>query len=543
MTILLSSYIFLYHIFYKNITWSYWFKIMSDNIDRNLTTSGIIKNTFWVYFITFLIAPMQYIVRILIAKHLPVEEVWLVYAMIWLTGILAIYNDLGFREAIWYFYPRYLARKDYNKSKTILISTLIIQLVSSCILSSLLIHFSDSIAIHYLKYPDASFIIKIFGWYLFFYILYSFIDNIFLLYQNAFINKVISLINQISLIVFVFLVPYGVFTAIWVKSDLSWYVIAHIFPSIIGIIIWIFIFMKKYKSIALQWEFHRDAQEYKKVQKYALGVLVTNNIIYLLSSIDIQIATFLFGTTKSWLYSYGMMLTNLFITLLSPIGWLLYPMVSHLKARNYDGMMKRVFYAIVNYMWVIAMVWSIYVFMYSEQIMWFLFGINYIDAGNIVKRNLLFVTFGVLSGIIFIIYAWLGLIKKRLKMLIVVFILNVLWNFLLSNRLGINGIALTMWITWMALFIYWYIDLIREGVELQINYKLFLKNIIISIIAISIIYYFYRDLWSNNIDIIKWIAISWFLYIFVIAIVNITIIKNAGIIIRQLIKSQKNITN
>ena len=48
---------------------------MSDNIDRNLTTSGIIKNTFWVYFITFLIAPMQYIVRILIAKHLPVEEV------------------------------------------------------------------------------------------------------------------------------------------------------------------------------------------------------------------------------------------------------------------------------------------------------------------------------------------------------------------------------------------------------------------------------------------------------------------------------------
>lgn len=514
---------------------------MSDHIDRNLTQNGIIKNTFWIYFITFLIAPMQYIVRILIAKNLPLEQVWLVYAMLGLTWILAIYNDLGFREAIWYFYPRYLAEKKYNKSKTLLIFTLILQLVSSCVLAFLLIHFSDTIAIHYLKYPDASFIIKIFSGYLFFYILYNFIDNIFLLYQDAFLNKIISLINYISLIVFVFFVPYGIFQFIWVKTNLSWYVIAHILPSIVGILIWFYIFLKKYKSIALQWNFERNSQEYKKVQKYALWVLVTNNIIYLLSSIDIQIATYLFGTAKSWLYSYGTMLPNLFITLFAPIWTLLYPMVSHLKARNRDDMMKKVFYAIINYMWVMALIWSIFVFVYSEHIMSILFGPQYIEAWFIVKWNLLFVLFGVLSGIIFVIYAWLGLIKKRLKMLIFVFIFNILWNFLLSRFIGVWGIALATWITRTILFVYWYIDLRKEWVELQINYKLFIKNIIISSISIALIYYLYGDIaGSTKADTIKWLAISWLIYLLIITITNIDIIKNASTVVRQLIKTQQN---
>lgn len=513
---------------------------MSDHIEYRLTQQGIIKNTFWMYFITFLIAPMQYIVRILIAKNLPLQEVGLVYAMLGLTGILAIYNDLGFREAIWYFYPRYLANKDYSKSKTILILTLIIQLVSSCVLAVLLRYFADSIAIHYLKYPSASLVIKMFSGYLFFNILYHFIDNIFLLYQDAFINKIISLINYIALIVFVFLVPYGVFNIIWVKTNLSWYVLAHIIPSIVGILIWFFIFVKKYKNIAMQGEFSFDMQEYKKVQKYALGVLITNNIIYLLSSIDIQIATYLFGTTQSWLYSYGMMLTNVFLTLFAPISMLLYPLVSHLRARNYDDMMKKVFFAIINYMWMISLVWSIFFFMYSEHIMSLLFGTEYINAGSIVKWNLLFVIFGVLSSIIFVIYAGLGLIKKRLKMLVIVFILNILWNFLLSQLLGIDGIALTMWITWAALFIYGYIDLRKEGVALQIDYKLFLKNIIISALAVLIIYNLYGDIGSEKSDIFQWLMITWVIYIVVIAIANINIIKNARVVVNQLIKNQKS---
>lgn len=516
---------------------------MSDHIDQHLTQKGIIKNTFWIYAVTLLIAPMQYVVRIIIAHNIPLKEVWLVYSLLWLTGILAIYNDLGFREAIGYFYPKYLANKDYNKSKTVLIFTLVLQLVSSCIIAGLLWVFAGSIAQHYLNYPGSDIVIKIFGGYLFFLILYNFIDGIFMLYQDAFWNKILHLINYIVLLALTFLVPYGIFNYIGIKSNLTWFIVAQIIPSIVSIIIGVLVFLKKYRAIAFKWNFIRDNNEYKIVQKYALGVLITNNIVYLLSAIDIQISTYLFGTTTSGLYSYGMMLTNMFVTLLSPIGLLLYPMVSHLRARSREETMKKVFYAVINYMWLIAMIWSFFLFAYSNQLMSILFGSEYGPAGTIVKRNLLFVPFGVLSGIIFMIYAGLGLIKKRLKMLIVVFILNIIGNFVFSYFLHINGIALNIWLTWLALFIYGYIDLRKEKIELQLDYKLFIKNIIIWSIVLILLHYLFTyikiDFTLDRFYSIKWIAIAATVYLSALFITNFNMIKNIISTSKQLMKLRK----
>lgn len=100
-----------------------------------------------------MIAPLQYLVRIVIAKNLPLDQVGILYSLLGLTGILSIYNDLGFREAIGFFYPKYLAGKEFNKAKTLLIFTLVLQLVSAVVLGILLRFFSSAIAEHYLNAP------------------------------------------------------------------------------------------------------------------------------------------------------------------------------------------------------------------------------------------------------------------------------------------------------------------------------------------------------------------------------------------------------
>ncbi|MBP7007315.1 hypothetical protein KBB05_00900 [Patescibacteria group bacterium] len=79
-------------------------------------------------------------------------------------------------------------------------------------------------------------------------------------------------------------------------------------------------------------------------------MLITNNIIYLISQIDLQFTTFLFGAKEAALYSYGMMITNLTISLLAPIGGLLYPMISHFKARKEDHKFGMVMYGVMNYL-------------------------------------------------------------------------------------------------------------------------------------------------------------------------------------------------
>lgn len=48
---------------------------MSKDLDHHLSAKGIAKNTFWIYLATFLIAPMQYVIRMLVADNLPIEQV------------------------------------------------------------------------------------------------------------------------------------------------------------------------------------------------------------------------------------------------------------------------------------------------------------------------------------------------------------------------------------------------------------------------------------------------------------------------------------
>ncbi len=464
---------------------------MSSQLDHHLSQKWVIKNTFWIYLITFLIAPMQYVIRMMIAKELPLEQVGIFYSLMWLTGIIAIYNDLWFREAIGYFYPQYLAKKDHNKAKTILVVTLILQIISSLLFAVILYRASDWIALHYLKDSSGSFAIQVFGAYLLFYIIYNFIDGIFMIFQDWFWNKIIGFISYILLVLCVFLTPSWLFSFLGVRSNLTGFILSNIVPSIICIGIGLFVFLKKYYTTIKQWTLQRDRPEYKKIQWYAFGVLITNNIIYLISQIDLQFTTFLFGAKEAALYSYGMMITNLTISLLAPIGGLLYPMISHFKARKEDHKFGMVMYGVMNYLWALALSLSLFLWMYSNHIATFLFGGEYRHAWSLIKRNLPFVVCGLLWWILYTVYAWLGMIKDRMKMLIGVLIINIALNTILSRILWVEGIALTIGLTWLIMFTYSYWDLKKQSIPITIDRWFMLRNVFLSLALLLWLSYFY----------------------------------------------------
>lgn len=509
---------------------------MKDNqLDHHLSQKGVITNTFWVYLVTLLIAPMQYIIRILIAQHLPLEQVGIFYSLMGLTGILAIYNDLWFREAIGYFYPQYLAQKDYNKSKTILIITLILQIISSLIFACVLYRTSDRIAVYYLKDSSGSFAIQVFGAYLLFYIIYNFIDGIFMIFQDGFWNKIIGLISYILIVSCIFFTPLWLFTFLGVRSNLTGFILSNIFPSIICIGIGVIIFLKKYYTSIARWSFQRDRSEYKKIQWYAFGVLITNNIIYLIAQIDLQFTTFLFGPKEAALYSYGMMITNLTISLLAPIGGLLYPMISHFKARDEHHKFGMVMYGVMNYLWVIALVSSFFLWTYSNHITSFLFGSEYRHAWSIIKRNLLFVIFGFLWWILYVVYAWFGMIKSRMKMLIAVLIVNILLNILLSRILWVEGIALTMGLTWLMMFSYSYRDLKKQRMPITLDRSFIARNAVLSIIILWGLSYFYPFDLPDKYSVGMHLLYSGLIYMWGIMIWNITRLKSIRWFIKQMI--------
>lgn len=462
---------------------------MSDQaIEHNISHKGIMKNTMRVYIAAFATAPLQYILRIIVAGNLPLEQVGMYYSLLGIVWIVAVYNDLWFKEAIGYFYPKYLAEKEYNKSKTLLFFTLWFQLITSLILAALLYYFSWLIAFYYLDDISATFVVKIFWLYLLCYIIYNFIDWLFLVFQDGFWNKLISLLNYILLIGIAALVPYGLFEFMGVKSNLTGFVLAQILPSAIGIVIATVVIWRKYRGVAFRGGFERDWAEYKKVQLYSLWVLFTNNLVFLIGQIDLQFTTFLFWTKEAGLYSYGMMLTNLLVTLLSPIGAMLYPLISHLKSRQQDKTLEFLLKGALNYLGTIAAVGSLFLFTYSGHIASFLFGQEYWEAGEIVRWNLPFVFFGLISGLLFMVYAGMGLVKKRIKVLLWAFIINIVCNFALSTLLGVHGVALTVGLTWMMMFLFSYWDLQKHGAPVAMDRKFIGYNLIVAFVALFWLY-------------------------------------------------------
>ncbi|MDP2670824.1 MAG: hypothetical protein Q8O99_08300 [bacterium] len=52
--------------------------------------------------------------------------------------LISLYNDLGLTEALQYYLPKYRIEKKYNEYKTILLSTLGIQVISGFVIAGIL---------------------------------------------------------------------------------------------------------------------------------------------------------------------------------------------------------------------------------------------------------------------------------------------------------------------------------------------------------------------------------------------------------------------
>lgn len=83
-----------------------------------------IKKWFWLYLFSFIIAPIWYIIKIIISNELTVEEVWIVYSVISLVTLFWSFNDFDWQK-VELFFTKIYRKKDYSKAKSVLTYTLL----------------------------------------------------------------------------------------------------------------------------------------------------------------------------------------------------------------------------------------------------------------------------------------------------------------------------------------------------------------------------------------------------------------------------------
>ncbi|GAI17309.1 unnamed protein product, partial [marine sediment metagenome] len=114
-----------------------------------------------VFSLSILAAFINYLVRLVLARNLSVEDYGLFYAALALVLFIGLFKTLGLNKALGKFVAEFKVKKRYDLIKNSIISSFSMQFILSGLIALFLIIFSDFFALNYLRRPDASIVIKI----------------------------------------------------------------------------------------------------------------------------------------------------------------------------------------------------------------------------------------------------------------------------------------------------------------------------------------------------------------------------------------------
>lgn len=480
-------------------------------IDQHATLSEkFLKKWFWLYLFSFIIAPIGYIIKIIISWELSVSEVWILYGVISLITIVSAYNDFGMSESINHFVPKYVTQKRFDKVKSILIYAFTAQMLTGVSIALIFFFWADFIAENYFKSPEASGVLKVFAFYFLGINIFQILGTFFSSIQNTFAFKVIDFFRMWLIM----LVTLYIF--FWDLSSLIYYSYAWIIGLYLGIIIAIVIFYKTYfnKYFAkekLIW----SKNLLKEIFTYWFLVFLWSQASVILSQIDMQMVIYMLGTQDWWYYTNYLSIISISFMVIGPIFSLLFPIFSEMHSKWETKKITLVKEIFTNNFLIIGIAFNFFFFAFSLPITYILFWEKFLTSWIILQYSVLFLTFNYLLQINFNILAWVWRVWVRAKIIGIALIINILTNILFINIMWVSWAALATGLWWILI---WLMSeyVIKWEYKIQIKHREILKNIIVLWGFSGIFLSYFWNYWEI---INEYTRVQLFIVIFIIFII------------------------
>lgn len=510
---------------------------MQKNILEQETLSHkLISKWFRAYVFVIFTAPIGYLVRLLASNTLSVSDVWIIYWVISLFSLLSCYNDLGLTESMSYFLPKYrLEGKKWQIKNTILLS-FFMQLITWIIIFCLLFFNAERLAIHHFHEISATNVIKIMSFYFLWTNLIQVCSSIFVAFQDTFSSGLVWFSNIFSVLIFSLI--------FWISAsfNVSLFALAWIIWIAIWISIWLIQIFRKYNHL-LRLPREKFDKNLISIQfKYAFWVFLTANIWSLLWNVDQQLVVNKLWAESSWYFTNMLSLLNIFITIVSPLLWLLFPIATELSTRNEKKkfqILESTMYTHFAFLWLV--IWWIFL-VFWQEISVLLYWEKFRFSWELLQILWPFLIFQCLSWLNFSLLAGLGKIRERFRILLVSLIVNVTCNVLalFVFNMDLHAVISVLALSRVVQF-FWWIMYIKKRHPFNFDRKFFFKNVLI----IWILCLLFR--WIKNISalfvsnqnrrqllfILAWICLF---YVLVIALFNRWKLKN----LRKEIKNVRN---
>lgn len=409
-----------------------------------------LRKWFWLYLFSFIIAPLWYVVKILVSHDVSVEEIGIIYWVMSLVMLILSFNDLWMAESLNKFIPEYVTQKRYDKVKTILVYALLAQVITGGIIFSVLFFWSTFLGTHYFHDSRAIEVVQVFSffflWFTFFHVLNVFFQAI----QNTFLQRFTEFLRMVAILWFT---AYAFFGEKW---DIFHYSLAWVLWLYIGIFAAFYFFIKHYYFKYLRTEkiiFSFDF--FKKIFSYALLVFLGSQASTILSQVDMQMIIYILGAKDAWFYSNYLSIISIPFVLIGPIFAFLFPVFSEMIAKNENEKIKWVKSIFFKNFFVFSFVFSILFFVFWPIISIILFGEKFEMSGIILQYAIFFIAFNFLLQINFNILAANGKIKERLKIILKALGFNIITNLIFIYTFWVAWAALATGLWWVLI---WYLS-------------------------------------------------------------------------------------
>ena len=478
----------------------------------------LVKKWFWLYFFSYLSAPLLYVIRVVISNspNVSVAEFWVLYGVISLVTLLYTYNDLWLTESLQYFLPRFYFRKQFDNIKTTIYVSLFVEIITWLIISLWLWFGSDWLALHYFESEIASVILKYFCLYFILTNLLQIIQTIFMAFQKTFEYQFIEFIKVLSIALF----TIGFFLID--KWNIEFYSIARLWWLAIAIIFALLLY-KKYRSSVIKWKLKRDWKVLKEYVKYAVWAFVGISARNFFDQIILQMVVYMLWVESAWYYSNFLSLFAIWVTILWPIRSLLYPLTSEYKENENIQWIEKLISIFYNYFSIIALSFSILFVIVWPEISAVFFGEKYLLSWILLSYAWIFLLFRLMASFNFQILAWLWKVKERVCVLwitcLITIIVSIIW-------------IKTGWIYWAAIsfgisnVIYWVLSfylLKKEKFKFKLDWSFILKNFVLLSILWILIYLvknYIFQYWYTRWNILLGLIILWIIFYSIIVIFN-----------------------
>lgn len=500
---------------------------MQKNILQEETLSHkLISKWFRAYLFVIFTAPLGYLIRLVASNTLSVADVWIFYWVLSLITLFYSYNDLWLTESMQYFLPKYrLEGKRWQIKNTIWLS-FFMQLITWIIIFCLLFFNAERLATHHFHAIEATNVIKVMSFYFLWYNLLQVSNSIFVAFQDTFNSWLMWFCNSFSALIF------SIIFRIFASFNVSLFALAWIIWVVIWISIWLIQIFRNYNHLL---KLPRDTVDKNIVSvqfKYAFWVFLTTNISTLLWNVDQQLVVNRLWAESSWYFTNMISLLNIFLTIVSPLLVLLFPIATELSTRKEKEKFKMLESTMYTHFIFLSVVIGWLFLVFWQEISVLLYGEKFRFSWELLQLLWPCLIFNCLSSLNFYLLAGLWKIKQRFMILLVSLIINVTCNVLVLFvfNLGLNAVITVLALSRIVQFIWWLIY-IRKEYPFTFDRKFFLKNILIIWILCGIFYWiknistlFYPN--QNRRQLLFMLAWIFIIYVWIIVWFNRCKIKN-----------------